>query len=289
MYMGGFFASDRGAGEDGKPMTTMEDPRGDTGAESGFFTGRLCFGTARLHHLMRDSDRRAVLERAANAGFTHFDTAPFYGAGLAERTLGALLAAEPGLTVATKVGLYPPGGSGSWLGVVSRKAAGRFVPSLSRPIVDMAVARAEESLGDSLSRLRRERADILFLHEPVEDLIDTEAVLTWLDREIARGRIRCAGVAGTAKSVQPFLDGGEVVSVCQTFDSLSGREADFALHRDTPVPITYGYLSAKGGIGSGPAALIQQALERNVRGAVLVATRRLDRVDALAASADPSV
>ena len=52
-----------------------------------------------------------LLEAAVAHGFTHFDTAPIYGFGLSERDLAPLLAAEPNLTVATKVGLYPPGGT----------------------------------------------------------------------------------------------------------------------------------------------------------------------------------
>src|SRR5262245_49714354 len=128
---------------------------------------RFAFGTASLHHLSSSRSRRMLLEAAVAHGFAHFDTAPIYGFGLAERELAPLLAAEPSLTVATKVGLYSPGGSEqTWAAVLARKALGRLYPSFSRVHVDLSVKRAEASLHGSLKRLGRERLDILFIHEP---------------------------------------------------------------------------------------------------------------------------
>src|SRR5262249_52407934 len=94
---------------------------------------RFAFGTASLHHLSSSRSRRMLLEAAVAHGFTHFDTAPIYGFGLSERDLAPLLAAEPGLTVATKVGLYPPGGTRqTWTEVFVRKALGKLYPPWSR-------------------------------------------------------------------------------------------------------------------------------------------------------------
>ena len=81
----------------------------------------------------------------------HFDTAPIYGFGLSERDLAPLLTAEPNLTVATKVGLYPPGGTQqNWAAVFARKALGKLYSPWSRASVDLSVKRAEVSLGASL-------------------------------------------------------------------------------------------------------------------------------------------
>src|SRR5262249_43639115 len=87
---------------------------------------RFAFGTASLHHLTSARSRRMLLEAAVAHGFTHFDTAPIYGFGSSERDLAPVLAAAPGLTVATKVGLYPPGGGEQTrAGVLARKVLGK--------------------------------------------------------------------------------------------------------------------------------------------------------------------
>ena len=72
---------------------------------------RLSFGTASLHHLPTSRRRQDLLAAAFDHGFTHFDAAPYYGFGIAERELGQFLKARRGrVTITTKVGLYPPGG-----------------------------------------------------------------------------------------------------------------------------------------------------------------------------------
>jgi len=74
---------------------------------------RLSFGTASLHHLGSSRKRQALLCAAVEHGFSHIDTAPYYGFGLAEIEVGRFLEKHSNhLTVATKVGLYPPGGGG---------------------------------------------------------------------------------------------------------------------------------------------------------------------------------
>src|SRR5262245_50530975 len=57
---------------------------------------RLSFGTSRLHHVPSGKHRQSLLAAAFDAGFTHFDTAPLYGFGLAESDLGGFLKARRG-------------------------------------------------------------------------------------------------------------------------------------------------------------------------------------------------
>jgi aryl-alcohol dehydrogenase-like predicted oxidoreductase len=243
---------------------------------------RLSFGTASLHHISSGRARRSLLEAAAASGLTHFDTAPLYGFGMAERELGPLLAAEPGLTVATKVGLYAPGASEQGrASVLMRKALGKLVPSLARACVDLTVQRAELSLGASLRRLVRERVDLLLVHEPDLALMRTDEWQAWLARERARGRIRAAGIAGTRERLTPFLSGcGSLAGIIQTADSLDRREADFLLRANRSLQLTYGYLSAAARSGKPfePQEVLAQALRRNPTGTVLVSTRRIERL-----------
>ncbi len=249
---------------------------------------RFAFGTARLHHLSSSRSRRKLLDAAVAHGFTHFDTAPIYGFGLAERELAPLLAAEPSLTVATKVGLYPPGRSEqTWTAVLARKVAGRLYPSLSRVRVDLSVKRAEASLDASLKRLGRERLDILFIHEPDAALIETEEWHRWLERERKRGRLCAFGIAGAIARLEPFLSNASpLAQVIQTADSVDGREADRVLDTHRPLQITYGYLSAarRSGAHFEPRQLLVDALRRNRTGSILISTRRLERLAAYPAA-----
>ena len=71
--------------------------------------GRLGLGTAgigNLFHEVADEEARAIVAAAWDGGVRYFDTAPHYGLGLAERRLGAALAAYPRseYLLSTKVG-----------------------------------------------------------------------------------------------------------------------------------------------------------------------------------------
>ena len=54
-------------------------------------TSRLGLGTHSLHRLFAPAARRDLLARALDLGVLHFDTAPSYGDGLAEREIGRIL------------------------------------------------------------------------------------------------------------------------------------------------------------------------------------------------------
>jgi len=71
--------------------------------------GRLGFGTAPLGNMFRaipEAEAQATVDAAWQDGIRFFDTAPFYGAGLAEARLGDVLAGRDrdSLVLATKVG-----------------------------------------------------------------------------------------------------------------------------------------------------------------------------------------
>lgn len=71
--------------------------------------GRLGFGAAPLGNMFRDipeQEALATVNAAWDDGIRYFDTAPFYGAGLAEIRMGAALAGRPrsDYVVSTKVG-----------------------------------------------------------------------------------------------------------------------------------------------------------------------------------------
>ena len=75
---------------------------------------RIGFGTASLHHVLSKKNRHDILQTSIDLGITHFDTAPYYGFGLAEVELGSVLSSKrDSVTISTKVGLYPKGNSSS--------------------------------------------------------------------------------------------------------------------------------------------------------------------------------
>lgn len=248
---------------------------------------RLSFGTASLHHLFKGPQRQALLKAALDAGFTHFDTSPYYGFGLAEKSLGELHQVElQRITIASKVGLYGPNGAGpSVPEILLRKIAGKGLPALNKPVVDWSVARAQKSLESSLRRLRRDWLDILFLHEPVATLIATEEWQRWLESLVQAGKVRHFGVAGEAPSIAVMLDTSPVLtSIVQVRDSLDKHQADVLLQHQRALQFTYGYMA--GGVQQDGAAVLREALQRNASGSILVSTRRVERVASLARAAE---
>src|SRR5262249_40444274 len=120
----------------------------------------LGLGTAPLGGLYEAVDEEAalaVVDRAWERGMRFFDTAPYYGSGLAERRLGAALRGRPRdeVVVSTKVGrLLRPGSSG-----------GAGAPAL-QAYFDFSFDAALRSFEESLERLGLERVDIALVHDP---------------------------------------------------------------------------------------------------------------------------
>ena len=239
---------------------------------------RFSFGTASLHHLGCSRAQCAHLAAAADCGFSHFDTAPLYGFGEAERAIGRAFGASTDVTVATKVGLYPPGGcEQSRPAVLARKALGRFFSPLSRAVADLGVARARRSLEDSLRRLGRDRVDLLLLHEPDFGLCAADEFQRWLQDEA--GRVGAFGVAGPAAVVEPFVSRrSPLATVVQTRDDIATREADFMPANGRQLQFTYGYLGHCAD-GLSAAEVLGRALERNASGSIVVSTRNRKRLD----------
>jgi D-threo-aldose 1-dehydrogenase len=226
--------------------------------------------------------RRSILEAAVQQGITHFDTAPLYGFGMAERDLAAILQQHSHVTITTKVGLYAPGGHDSMAAVITaRKAAGKLFPSLSRPVADLSVDRARRSLEGSFRRLGRDRIDLLLIHEPDSRLLGAEEWLAWLNMEISQGRIGAFGLAAPPQVLVPFFQHGLPPSiVIQTQDSLDFAEADLAKTFGVDHQITYGYVSGARARGdTRPVTeILRLAMARQQDGAIIVSTTDKDRV-----------
>lgn len=246
---------------------------------------RLAYGTGSLHHVFSPQGRQALLEAAFEIGVTHFDTAPYYGFGLAESALGEFIKTHRGkVTVATKFGLYPPnlpvsGTLGTW----ASKALGKVLPAASSPRVDWGLAAAEKSLNLSLKRLGVDCIDLLFMHEPNPALMDVESLYTWLTQQQQRGKIRYFGLAGPAQNYSDWLLGNPLGQVLQVQDSLAGREADLLTQKGRAWQLSYGYFSgAKPENEADARDTLQGALARNHQGTILFSSRKVSRIKSFA-------
>ncbi|MCG0283508.1 aldo/keto reductase [Streptomyces sp. PSAA01] len=137
--------------------------------------GRLGLGTAPLGSMFRDvsdEEAAATVDAAWDHGIRYYDTAPFYGAGLAEIRLGDALAGRPRdqYVLSTKVGRVI-------LDEVEDPAArdlgekgGLFEHGRPNKIVHEWTADAtKRSIEDSLRRLRTDRLDIVWVHDVAQD------------------------------------------------------------------------------------------------------------------------
>jgi D-threo-aldose 1-dehydrogenase len=127
--------------------------------------GEYGLGTAPLAGLFTSVDEEQAertLAAAWDSGIRYFDTAPHYGAGLAERRLGRFLRGLPGgaadAVVSTKVGRLLVPGEGTEEGFPGRSGHVR-VRDYSRDGV-------LRSLDESLARSGLDRFDLVFIHDP---------------------------------------------------------------------------------------------------------------------------
>lgn len=137
--------------------------------------GRLGFGTAPLGNMYRavpDGEAAATVEAAWDNGIRYFDTAPLYGAGLAEIRLGEALAARPRdeYVLSTKVGRVVLGETEERSARDLGENGGLFAHGLPNKIVnDYSADATHRSMEDSLRRLRTDRLDIVWVHDVAQD------------------------------------------------------------------------------------------------------------------------
>jgi D-threo-aldose 1-dehydrogenase len=126
---------------------------------------RLGLGSAPLAGLyseVPEATALAVVERAVVSGLRLFDTAPYYGYGLAERRLGTVLKTVPrdDFVLSTKVGrLLRPDAPPEEFTVFKGTPA-------TNPIFDFSYDGVMRSVEDSLGRLGLDRLDVLLIHDP---------------------------------------------------------------------------------------------------------------------------
>ena len=182
-------------------------------------TSRLGYGTTSLMAVQSSQERLQLLECAYDAGIRHFDTAPYYGYGEAERVLGEFLREKRDqVTVTTKFGILPPAMVRNRLvNQLARKILG-LAPSLRATLSKKALSlsksgafsaqAARTSLEQSLKSLGTDFIDLFLLHEPTLHDAGSPEILEFLAVEVRRGTILAYGSGGEFPMIREIAKAG---------------------------------------------------------------------------------
>jgi len=116
-------------------------------------------------------DVQEVLELCYNNGFKNFDTAPSYGNSFMEFCLGKTFYKKSDVNIDTKIGNLPFEGK------------------------SFSVNNLKKSVEQSLKRLSIETINILYLHNPRNDVASYDDLIDLLDRLKDEGKIRYKGIS----------------------------------------------------------------------------------------------
>jgi len=135
---------------------------------------KIGLGTAPLGNMFREVSEKEALETIQSAwdeGVRYFDTAPFYGAGLAESRLGEILSSynRDEYILSTKVGRIVLD--------EEEEKEGLFEYGRKNKIkTDYTEAGTLKSIEDSLKRLQTDRLDYVYVHDISPDFLGDEWV-----------------------------------------------------------------------------------------------------------------
>jgi D-threo-aldose 1-dehydrogenase len=194
-------------------------------------TSALGFGTGGLLRIGSRRQRLRTLEAAFESGITHFDTAPIYGFGESERTLGRFLRGRrANVTLVTKFGLKPSAvarrlaglqGIGrrvfALLPAVRRVAARSTTPLYAKP--DFSPPEVQAALERSLRALRTDYVDCYLAHQICARSLPGDELVELLDRLRRAGKIRSFGIATDFVNIEPVLGSRPELSRVVQFDS----------------------------------------------------------------------
>lgn len=133
---------------------------------------KLGLGTAPLGNMFREvpeEEAMQTIQSAWDEGIRYFDTAPFYGAGLAEIRLGEVLPAykRDDYLLSSKVGRIVLD--------EEEEKEGLFEHGRKNKIqTDYTEAGTLQSIEDSLKRLKTDRLDMVFVHDLSPDFLGDE-------------------------------------------------------------------------------------------------------------------
>jgi D-threo-aldose 1-dehydrogenase len=249
---------------------------------------RFGLGTHSLHRLISGAARSRLLALAYELGLRYFDTAPCYGAGLAERELGRFAQGRRSeLVLTTKFGI--PAGRlaatvpGWTYATMAARVLARSVGAhrSTRPAVrNYRPDSARASLEHSLRALRTDCVDILYLHEPSLQLLgDVEALSRTLETLKAEGKVRYIGLSGSgAECAQIAHAHPSIAQVLQIEVHRDGQGLPVAAASQQPAAVSFWEFAAGGGKRSSAEhiALLASRLSTAAPAGVLMLSTHLE-------------
>lgn len=134
----------------------------------------IVIGTAALsghYGYVPEEDVLETLNYCYEKNFKEFDTAPNYGNGIMESHLGNLFSKKDGVKINTKIGNLSSGGK------------------------DFSIEGMRKSFNQSLKRLKRNKVETLFLHNPRDEIKNYEDVDKFLNQLCEEGKIMKKGIS----------------------------------------------------------------------------------------------
>jgi aryl-alcohol dehydrogenase-like predicted oxidoreductase len=201
---------------------------------------RLGFGLSSIAGSGNFSHQEALIKTAIDNGIMHFDVAPYYGSGDAEKILGDILLTCPEtVTITTKFGLIPfDGGRGgnllrSTLRPVFRQF--KFLKKAATSIVSRSKASSHPvkkefekgallaSIDASIKKLNRP-VDIFLLHDADISFARNMDVVHELDLVRNAGKTILTGISGSEETLLDIINWRQQsYSVCQLENSLAHK------------------------------------------------------------------
>lgn len=184
-------------------------------------SNRVLYGVGRLHHLLDPKERQKILAAAFDIGFRDFDVAPAYGNGINEMELGlALQGKRYTCEINTKFGIpvriY---GKGARILFPAYRLIDKALGDSARAYKHrvFSAAELEDSLEQSLRRLRTDYIDNFFVHEPILQLSQhqVDEIFESSERMKKKGKIKAIGIAGPIESIRhcPSIEIFDVVQM----------------------------------------------------------------------------
>lgn len=174
---------------------------------TGLISSALGFGCSGIMGRVGRRESLRALAAAWDAGVTFYDTARSYGYGESEAVLGEFLQGRRGRAiVSTKFGILA-GRQPFWKraakpivrtvlsavpsarGAVQKRIAREFTANR------FTVAVLEQSLHESLRKLKTDYVDLLFLHQAEESVLERAELFSAIEKMIAAGKVRVAGIS----------------------------------------------------------------------------------------------
>ena len=200
-----------------------------------FFRGEQPLGYANAE----DGESIRTIHAALDAGITLFDTAAVYGAGHAERLLGQALADRPEAIIISKIGIGFDETTKQVTGDETDPAD--VMPAIERCLV----------------RLKRDRIDILLLHQNALPVAEAEPIFDEMEKARQTGKIRAYGWSTdfpeSAKATagrKDFIGIEHAMNVYFDAPSMQGVIQDCDLLAFIRSPLAMGILTGKYGAES---------------------------------------